>query len=75
MHNLIRWCRGGKGVMGPGKLQVFTHLCGNRLRLDIGILVRPSGLLLFSNVHLSCDNEPGLPSFWASVSLSVRERD
>lgn len=65
---------GGKGVMGPRELQVSSHLCGDLLSLDTGISVRPPGLLS-SYTHLLCDNGPVLPSFWASVPLSVKGRD
>lgn len=82
-HNLICWCGhmwvgsggGGKDVMGPRQLQVSSHLCGDLLSLDTGISFRPPDLLLSSDTHLPCGNGPVLPSLWASVSLSVEERD
>lgn len=68
------WGR-GKDVMGPRQLQVSSYLCGDLLSLDTGISFRPPDLLLSSNTHLPCGNGPVFPSLWASVSLSVEERD
>ena len=60
----------GTGIMGLRQLQVSAHLCSDLLSLDAGISVWPPSLL--SNTHLLCDNGPVLPSFWTSVSLSVK---
>lgn len=86
MHNLICWCRGVGGDTDVGGVWERGQGChGAQEVAGVHTSVwRPAqagywnlrlSSLLFSSVHLSCDNEPVLPSFWTSVSLSVKERD